>query len=51
LMASLLYGVGPRDPVMFVDVACLLFALAVAATGIPAVLAELIDPIIALRGE
>jgi putative ABC transport system permease protein len=50
-MTSLLYGVGPRDPITFAGVACLLFSVAMAACAIPAARAMRVDPITALRQE
>ena len=51
LMASLLYGVGPRDPLTFLVVPGVLAAVALAATDLPARRASRVDPIRALRGE
>jgi len=49
LMASLLYGVRPRDPAVFLTVPLLLFATAVLASYLPARRATKVDPLIALR--
>jgi putative ABC transport system permease protein len=49
LMASLLYGVRPHDPAVFLIVPLLLFAIAVLASYLPARRATNVDPMIALR--
>src|ERR1051325_8898452 len=49
LMASLLYGVRPHDPAVFLIVPLLLFAVAVLASYLPARRATNVDPLIALR--
>jgi putative ABC transport system permease protein len=51
LMASLLYGVGVRDPATMVLVGAVLAAVAVVACYIPARRATKIDPLDALRVE
>jgi putative ABC transport system permease protein len=51
LLKSLLFGVGPRDPVTLVAVALLLGFVALAATLIPARAAMRVDPVEALRCE
>jgi putative ABC transport system permease protein len=51
LLQEMLYGAGPRDPVVFV-VACLLItATALAAAYVPARRASKVDPVQALRTE
>jgi len=49
VMASLLYGVRPHDPAVFLIVPLLLFASAVLASYLPARRATKVDPLIALR--
>jgi ABC-type antimicrobial peptide transport system permease subunit len=51
LMASLLYGVRPTDPVSFLATAALLAAVALGACAVPAWRAMRVEPIVALRYE
>jgi predicted permease len=51
LIASILYGVSPRDPVVFSAMAMLLMLVALVACWIPARRASQLSPTIALRAE
>ncbi len=51
LLKSLLYNVGPRDPITYAAVALLLALVALAATLIPARAAMKVEPVVALRYE
>lgn len=50
-MATLVFGVKPRDPLVFVTVALVLSAVAWAATYVPALRASRVDPMQSLRYE
>jgi putative ABC transport system permease protein len=51
LIASVLYGVDPRDPMVFAMMAVTLQAVALAACWLPARRASRLDPTIALRAD
>jgi putative ABC transport system permease protein len=51
LVASLLYGVSPRDPVVIGGAACILLAIGLVASIIPGWRAGRVDPATALRAD
>ena len=51
VMATLLFGVSPRDIATFAAVPLLLTAVAFLASTIPALRATRVDPLVALRDE
>jgi putative ABC transport system permease protein len=50
-LATLLYGIGPRDPLIFTSVPALLAAVALLASWVPARRAARVDPMMSLREE
>jgi putative ABC transport system permease protein len=51
LIASLLFGVAPTDPLTYAGVMALLGAVALAACALPAARAARVDPLVVLRSE
>ncbi len=51
LLGNLLFGVGIRDPLVFVGVPAILALTSLAALGVPAIRAARVDPVTSLREE
>jgi len=51
VLASLLFGINATDPMTFVGISLVLFAVAILASYVPALRATRVDPIIALRAQ
>jgi predicted permease len=51
LIAGMLYGIRPSDPMTFVGVSAILLLVSLAATGLPAYRAACLDPLKTLREE
>ncbi len=51
MIASQLYGVSPRDPIVIAVCAVVLVVVAIAASFAPAIRATRVDPMVALRSE
>ena len=51
LMAGILYGIGPNDPVTFIGVPAVLATVAVLASLVPAIRATRVDPLEVIRAD
>jgi len=51
IMAGVLYGIGPNDPVTFIRVPAVLATVAVLASLVPAIRATRVDPLEVMRAD
>ena len=51
VLSSILVGVDPHDPAVFVAIPALLIVVSIAAVAIPAMRASRVDPVVSLRHE
>jgi ABC-type antimicrobial peptide transport system permease subunit len=51
IVESFLFGVAPREPLVYIAIAVLLIVVALVAALVPALRASRVDPIVALRSS
>jgi ABC-type antimicrobial peptide transport system permease subunit len=51
VLSSILFGVDPHDPTVFVAIPVLLIMVSIAAIAVPAMRASRVDPVVSLRHE